>query len=195
MSTDLGSVEILGAEAIGQPGQRRFRLFARSKRGSAVMWLEKEQLNDLSLKVDRFLAQLTQGQVLRTEAQAGGLQAQVLKLPADFPMSPDWDFQIAELRIGYDDRRSLFLLIAIPLQIVMEHDQEPLALLDEENAILLLFTQQQAQILTSTIAAIVPAGRPVCPLCGAPLDGSPHACVRQNGHRQIVPVIEDDEEE
>ena len=195
MSTDLGSVEILGAEAIGQPGQRRFRLFARSKRGSAVMWLEKEQLNDLSLKLDRFLAQLTQGQVLRTEAQAGGLQAQVLKLPADFPMSPDWDFQIAELRIGYDDRRSLFLLIAIPLQIVMEHDQEPLALLDEENAILLLFTQQQAQILTSTIAAIVPAGRPVCPLCGAPLDGSPHACVRQNGHREIVPVIEDDEEE
>jgi len=195
MSTDLGSVEILGAEAIGQPGQRRFRLFARSKRGSAVMWLEKEQLNDLSLKVDRFLAQLTQGQVLRTEAQAGGLQAQALKLPADFPMSPEWDFQIAELRIGYDDRSSLFLLIAIPLQIVTEQDQEPLALLDEENAILLLFTQQQAQILTSTIAAIVPAGRPVCPLCGAPLDGSPHACVRQNGHREIVPVIEDDEEE
>jgi len=188
-------VEILGAEAIGQPGQRRFRLFARSKRGSAVMWLEKEQLNDLSLKVDRFLAQLTQGQVLRTEAQAGGLQAQALKLPADFPMSPEWDFQIAELRIGYDDRSSLFLLIAIPLQIVTEQDQEPLALLDEENAILLLFTQQQAQILTSTIAAIVPAGRPVCPLCGAPLDGSPHACVRQNGHREIVPVIEDDEEE
>ena len=195
MSTDLGPVEVLGAEAIGQPGQRRFRLFARSKRGSAIMWIEKEQLNDLSLKVDRFLAQLTQGQVLRTEAQAGGLQASMVNMPADFPASPDRDFQIAELRIGYDDRRSLFLLIVIPLEIIMEHDQEPMALLDEENAILLLFTQQQAQALTSTIAIIVPAGRPVCPLCGAPLDGSPHACVRQNGHREIVPVIEDDEEE
>src|SRR5947209_9873183 len=111
MSTDLGPVEVLGAEAIGQPGQRRFRLFARSKRGSAIMWIEKEQLNDLSLKVDRFLAQLTQGQVLRTEAQAGGLQASMVNMPADFPASPDRDFQIAELRIGYDDRRSLFLLI------------------------------------------------------------------------------------
>jgi uncharacterized repeat protein (TIGR03847 family) len=195
MSTDLGPVEVLGAEAIGQPGQRRFRLFARSKRGCAIMWMEKEQLNELSLRVDRYLAQLTQGQVLRTEAQAGGLQASTMHMPADFPASPDQDFQVAELRIGYDDRRSLFLLVAIPLEIVMEPGQEPAALLDEEKAVLLLFTQQQAQALTSAVAAIVPAGRPVCPLCGAPLDGSPHACVRQNGHREIVPVIEDDEEE
>jgi Protein of unknown function (DUF3090) len=92
MSTDLGPVEVLGAEAIGQPGQRRFRLFARSKRGSAIMWMEKEQLNELSLRVDRYLAQLTQGQVLRTEAQAGGLQASTMNMPADFPASPDQDF-------------------------------------------------------------------------------------------------------
>ena len=28
MSKDLGPIEIVGAEAIGPPGQRRFRLFA-----------------------------------------------------------------------------------------------------------------------------------------------------------------------
>lgn len=99
MSKDLGPIDTLGAEAIGQPGQRRFRLFARSKRGSAFMWMEKEQLNHLSLIIDRFLAQLTQGQVLRTEAQAGGLQSNATRLPADFPRSPEHDFQVAELRI------------------------------------------------------------------------------------------------
>jgi len=35
----------------------------------------------------------------------------------------------------------------------------------------------------------------VCPLCGAPLDGGPHACVKQNGHHEIVQLVEDDEEE
>lgn len=193
MSTDLGPVDAIGAEAIGQPGQRRFRLFARSRRGTAFMWMEKEQLNHLSLIIDRFLAQLSEGQVLRTEARPGGLQTNTTHLPAGFPPSPDHDFQVAELRINYDERRSMFQLVAVPLEIIME--PEPLARVNEEDAISLLFTQRQAQALTSTVAALVSAGRPVCPLCGTPLDGSPHACVRQNGHREIVTVLEDDDEE
>jgi uncharacterized repeat protein (TIGR03847 family) len=193
MSKDLGPINALGAEAIGQPGQRRFRLFARSKRGAAFIWMEKEQLNHLSLIIDRFLAQLSQGQVLRTEAQAGGLPATTTSLPVDFPLSPEHDFQVAELRINYEERRSMFQLVAVPLEIIMQPGEEPAARINETDAVSFLFTQQQAQALTNTIAAIVPAGRPVCPLCGTPLDGSPHACVRQNGHREIVPLVEDDE--
>lgn len=193
MSKDLGPINALGAEAIGQPGQRRFRLFVRSKRGAAFIWMEKEQLNHLSLIIDRFLAQLSQGQVLRTEAQAGGLPATTTSLPVDFPLSPEHDFQVAELRINYEERRSMFQLVAVPLEIIMQPGEEPAARINETDAVSFLFTQQQAQALTNTIAAIVPAGRPVCPLCGTPLDGSPHACVRQNGHREIVPLMEDDE--
>jgi uncharacterized repeat protein (TIGR03847 family) len=194
MSKDLGHTTIIGAEAIGQPGQRRFRIFARSRHGSAFIWMEKEQLNHLSLIIDRFLAQLTQGQVLRTEAQAGGIKASLASPPADFPLSPDHDFQVGELRINYEEQRSMFQLMAVPLEITMEAGEEPQAHLNENDAISFHFTQEQAQGLTNTIAAIVPAGRPVCPLCGTPLDGSPHACLRQNGHREIVPLLEDDEE-
>jgi uncharacterized repeat protein (TIGR03847 family) len=193
MSKDLGPINALGAEAIGQPGQRRFRLFVRSKRGAAFIWMEKEQLNHLSLIIDRFLAQLSQGQVLRTEAQAGGLPATTTSLPVDFPLSPEHDFQVAELRINYEERRSMFQLVAVPLEIIMQPGEEPAARINETDAVSFLFTQQQAQALTNTIATIVTAGRPVCPLCGTPLDGSPHACVRQNGHREIVPLVEDDE--
>jgi uncharacterized repeat protein (TIGR03847 family) len=193
MSKDLGPINALGAEAIGQPGQRRFRLFVRSKRGAAFIWMEKEQLNHLSLIIDRFLAQLSQGQVLRTEAQAGGLPANTASLPVDFPLSPEHDFQVAELRINYEERRSMFQLVAVPLEIIMQPGEVPAARINETDAVSFLFTQQQAQALTNTIATIVTAGRPVCPLCGTPLDGSPHACVRQNGHREIVPLVEDDE--
>jgi hypothetical protein len=31
-------------------------------------------------------------------------------------------------------------------------------------------------------ARIVAAGRPPCPLCGAPLDPQGHICPRRNGH-------------
>ena len=87
MSIELGHVELLGADTIGQPGQRRFYLFARSWRGTTLMWMEKEQLNRLSLTLDRALAQLTEGQVLRTEAQAGS-QPTPKGIPADFPRTP-----------------------------------------------------------------------------------------------------------
>src|ERR1700751_3256619 len=92
MSTDLGHVKLLGADALGQPGQRRFRLFALGQRPalSAVMWLEKEQLNNLSLALDRVLAQLTEGRYLRTEAQADPPSLSV-EMPATFPKSPDFD--------------------------------------------------------------------------------------------------------
>jgi len=42
MSLDLGSLEILGAASVGQPGQRRFCLYVQSRRGSAIIWMEKE---------------------------------------------------------------------------------------------------------------------------------------------------------
>ena len=67
------------------------------------------------------------------------------------------------------------------------------AVLDEES-ISFQFTSQQAQELSITIQTVVASGRPVCPLCHAPLDGGPHACVKQNGHREIIPIEEIDDE-
>lgn len=194
MSSDLGPVEVLGAEAIGQPGQRRFRLFARSRRGSIVMWLEKEQLNSLSIAIDRVLAQLTEGRVLRTEAQAGTPPTPA-GMPANFPKQPTYEFQVAQMRLDYEEPRDMLVLIAAPLEIVLEPGQEPQAIIREEDEVSMLFTQQQAEALTSAINVLVTSGRPVCPLCGTPLEFGPHACVKQNGHREIVQVVEEDEEE
>ncbi len=155
MSIELGHVELLGVDTIGQPGQRRFYLFARSWRGSTLMWMEKEQLNRLSLTLDRALAQLTEGQVLRT----------------------------------------MFTFTVAPLEIVMDQGQEPLALVHEEEAVSFLFTHKQAQDLSSTINVLMTGGRPVCPLCQTPLDEGPHACVKQNGHHEIVQIVEAEDEE
>ncbi len=198
MSANLGTVHTLGVEAVGRPGQRRFRLFAASPRGSALLWMEKEYLNNLSLTIDHALAQITEGQLLRTEAQVGGLTP-TQTMPDDFPRSPDYDFQVGQIGLTYEERNSMFILTAMPLEIIMEPGQEPVARVNEDDAVSIRFSLQQAHDLTGTINAVVSSGRPVCPLCHTPLDGGPHACVKQNGHREIIQVeegdVEDDEDE
>lgn len=198
MSTaDLGLAKLVGADAVGQPGQRRFRLFVlgQSPALSAVMWLEKEQLNNLSLALDRVLAQLSEGRILRTEAQAGP-PPRPLEMPDTFPKRPDYEFQIGRLLLNYEENRDLLVLIAVPMEIRTEaRGQDPRIFLLEEDALSFLFTLEQAHELTRSIAVLVSSGRPVCPLCHTPLDGGPHACVKQNGHREIVQVLEEDDEE
>jgi uncharacterized repeat protein (TIGR03847 family) len=194
MSIELGPVWLLGADAVGRPGQRRFRLFVQSARGSAILWMEKEQLNSLSLSLDGVIAHLTEGQVLRIEARSGE-QPQPGTLPVDFPRVPTHELQVGQLKLGYDEDRDVFLISAVPLVIEMESEEEPLAGLREEEAITFLFTQNDAQELSIAISAVVSAGRPLCPLCHAPLDGGPHACIRQNGHREILQIEPGDEED
>lgn len=194
MSKDLGPIEIVGAEAIGQPGQRRFRLFAMLHNTSVSLWMEKEQLNNLSIALDRILTQLTEGRILRTEAQASPLPSPE-GAPTNFPAKPDFEFQVGQLRISYDERRNMLILISIPYGIIMEPGQEPQVILREEDTLSFRFTLQQARHLTTSIATLVSSGRPVCPLCKAPLDGGPHACVKQNGHRELVQVLEDEDED
>lgn len=194
MSIELGPVWLLGADAVGRPGQRRFRLFAQSARGSAILWMEKEQLNSLSLSLDSVLAHLTEGQVLRIEARSGE-QPQPGKMPADFPTIPDHELQVGQLKLGYDEDRDVFLISATPLVLETEGEEEPTVTLNEDEAVSFLFTQRDAQELSIAISAVVSAGRPLCPLCHAPLDGGPHACIKQNGHREILQIETGDEEE
>lgn len=194
MSREFGVVELLGADAIGQPGQRRFCLFIRSRRGTALMWLEKEQLNRLSLTLDQVLAHLTEGQVLRTEAQAGSRPTPT-GMPPNFPRTPEYDFRSSQMALTYDEREDLFAFTVSPVDILLEPGQEPQAVVREEEAISFSFTLKQAQELARTITLLVSGGRPVCPLCHMPLDGGPHACVKQNGHHEIVQVVQEEDEE
>lgn len=192
MSINLGFVNLLGAEAIGRPGERRFRLFMRSAQASAFMWMEKEQLNSLSIALDHELALITEGEVLRTEARAGQLPPPTY-LPADFPSHPSYDFQVGQMSLSFDTQKTSFLLSILPL--VIQHTQELEAIVDADEAVSFAFTQDEARQLSRSIISVVSAGRPVCPLCHEPLDGGPHACIKQNGHREIVQIEDNEDEE
>ena len=53
---DFGMVDAVDAEAIGDPGQRTFRIRVRSGANYAALWLEKEQLSALGRGISQLLA-------------------------------------------------------------------------------------------------------------------------------------------
>lgn len=178
---DFGRAELLGAEAIGQPGSRRFRLFARSRRGAAVLWMEREQLEALSLAIDQMLTQISGGEVLRPEALANVPPPP--GAPDDFPSVPDIEFQVAQLQLGYDEDHDLILLRASPIE-VEEREGELVVREDVEPLFSTLITRMQASALSAHVIAIMASGRPRCPFCGRPME-QPHVCEKQNGFHPI----------
>ncbi len=164
-----GTVTFLGAEAVGQPGQRRFRIKVMNDEGrTASLWLEKESLTALGDAIET---------VLKDESFEQR-RPSTPSTPSDDPVFPwrcDLDFRVGQLSMGvYREQRQLVFMAA---EVVAEGDESGAALqvaVDFGRGI--DFRQQ--------ILRVVAAGRPPCPLCGGPLDPSGHVCPRQNGHHK-----------
>ena len=162
---EFGPVLNISAEAIGQPGQRRFRLRAYAESGAtAFLWLEKEQLVALSEAIET---------VLKDE----GYRYQ--RLPLDdsnpdpvYPLDPEVEFRARQLSMGVNRDSQRVVLVALE---GVEPDEQA-------SALSLEFDYRRAFELRREIEGVVSAGRPACPLCNAPMDPAGHVCVRSNGH-------------
>jgi uncharacterized repeat protein (TIGR03847 family) len=159
---DFGRVEALEPEAIGEPGQRTFRVRARSARETASLWLEKEQMAQLSIAFRQLLARANLDVAAAAAADA-----------KTFPDDADVDFHIRRLGIGYDDDRRLVVLFAYATDD--EDDSEPPTFSCQVSPGQCLGFAERAEELISK-------GRPLCLLCGGPIDPEGHRCVRSNGH-------------
>ncbi|HEX6543215.1 MAG TPA: DUF3090 family protein [Ktedonobacterales bacterium] len=174
---DFGRAQLLGAEAIGEPGNRRFRIYARSPQGSASLWLEREQLDALGQAMEQLIARITSGLALQIEA--------VAKLPkppgapADFPEEPDVEFLVGNMQIGYDESVERTTLRAGPL-ILIDREGEYYAQDDGELPFSISFSRAQTEQLAQHIRSIMASGRPRCPFCGRPMEPN-HMCDKQNG--------------
>jgi uncharacterized repeat protein (TIGR03847 family) len=174
---DFGHAEIFDAEAIGQPGARRFRIFVRSPYGSASLWMERDQLETLMAAIEKVLAQASGVMTLRAEAQAAPTPPP--GAPDDFPDDPDVEFQVGPMQLGYDEDEEELLLRATPLELI-EEDGEMFARDADEPAFSVLFSRSQAQQLCSSVNSLALLGRPRCPFCGRPMQGR-HFCDKLNG--------------
>ena len=161
---DLGRVASVKAEAIGEPGQRTFRLLLDGPRGGACLWLEKEQLSQLSMAVRQILSLSASEESPVYPSPPPAEQSTGTREPMEFT--------VGKLSLGHEPRQDLFLIEA--------HDREE----DQDGDPLLEFWASRSQMtdLAEEAQTVVAAGRPLCPLCNAPMGAEAHVCPRSNGH-------------
>ena len=168
MTHELGIARGIDAQSFGQPGERTFRLRVVGDHGqTASIWLEKEQLQALSLALKQMLAQL------EYEQDPPGADA------GEFPASADHDFRAGRLGMGFHPPDRTVVLYTYELGMPDE---------EEEPTLRVRLTQEHCASLGVNLDDIIAGGRPICPLCGAPIDAGGHACIRSNGHsKQPIP--------
>jgi uncharacterized repeat protein (TIGR03847 family) len=177
-SRELDPVTRLTTDAVGEPGQRTFYLQAADARGDQVTLLvEKEQVRRLAENLETWLPELAAG---RPEDPAEAAAAEAGELALAEPLEPD--FRVGQLSLSYDPERDRVLVVATELQIEDEDEDDPLELPDPAE-VRLLVTRAQLRVLARHGAQVVARGRPLCPLCGNPLDATGHICPALNGHR------------
>jgi len=169
---DFGRVSSLEAEAIGEPGQRTFRLRVSSGQRTASLWLEKEQLQALALALMRLLVQMGQPEYI----PAAGAVANTL---STFPDQPSLDLKVGRLGLGLDQAEGNIVLFAYEAEEADEESEEA----EQAEAVLACrAAPAQCRDLVAMIEGIVAAGRPICRLCLGPIDPEGHVCARSNGH-------------
>ena len=142
----------------GEVGNRLFLLQVREGRRLVIVKCEKTQLGALA----EWLAQ-----VIEDLGRPG-------HLPDDLALEPEYepDFDAGDIAVAIDEDEQT-------IEVTFES-------VDEEDSLSLTLTKEWAGGLAIAITRLVEAGRPLCPLCGGPLDARGHDCPRTNGHRPPI---------
>jgi len=142
----------------GDVGNRLFLFQVREGRRLAIIKCEKIQLAALAEWI---------GQVVGELGRPG-------HLPDDFTLEAEYesDFVAGDIAVSLDEE-------AQAIDVTMES-------VEEDATMSVRLTREWAAGLAIAIVRLVEAGRPLCPLCGGPLDPKGHDCPRTNGHRPPI---------
>jgi uncharacterized repeat protein (TIGR03847 family) len=142
----------------GEVGNRLFLLQVREGRRLVIVKCEKIQLAALAEWIRQVIDEL---------GRPG-------HLPEDFALEPEYESDL----IAGD--------IAVAIDQASHSIDVTIASADEASSLEVRLTREWAAGLAIAIVRLVEAGRPLCPLCGGPLDPQGHDCPRTNGHRAPI---------
>jgi uncharacterized repeat protein (TIGR03847 family) len=185
-SYDFESPDFFTTGTVGSPGRRAFFLQARQGGRVVTLKLEKEQVGALA----EYLAKLL------SDLPAPG------PLPTDMallePVAESW--VVGSLGVAYDESADRILIVAEELTEEAEEEegeeeereereepperagQEPAEESPDTAKARFRLTRPQAAAFVERARALVQAGRPVCRVCGLPIDPDGHPCPGTNGH-------------
>lgn len=158
-----GDAQMLRAEALGEPGQRRFRLVAVIDGETYVLWMEKQQVQALGLALEQLVEHLP------PSPGFGGND------PTAFvDENTRNQFRVGRIEIAFDESLAQIVLGAHDI----DQDAE-----DGRPSLLIRISREIGRALSEEAAELVARGRPICPMCGTPMNpNESHVCPQQNGH-------------
>ncbi len=166
---ELNPVYRITADAIGEPGNRTFYMQARQGALLITLLCEKEQVRALSEAAQQMLEELK----IKYPKGANYMQLQ-MDMSLEEPLTPE--FRVGQMGLGYDKDNDLVVIVASEL-LPEDVDQE------EASVVRLFCSRAQIDAMARHALEVVARGRPICPLCGRPIDTSAaHFCPRSNGH-------------
>jgi uncharacterized repeat protein (TIGR03847 family) len=163
---------ILTADYEGEPGRRTFFVQARGSEGTFSYLIEKQQVAALADKLRELLVLVDQEDTIRS-AVPGRDPA----LALERPIEPQW--RVGTIGLGYEEDSDIVIILMHPAAEEAEEDQ---AEVEQDEGMRFVLRRDQARAFVLHTLAVVEEGRPLCQLCGLPMDPSGHACPASNGH-------------
>jgi uncharacterized repeat protein (TIGR03847 family) len=171
---ELGPVDRITADAVGEPGERTFYIQARAGQEVVTMIVEKQQVQLLAASVLELMEDAPATEPVPDEPA----------MALEEPLDPRW--RAGRLSIGFDRERDLFLLEVEEFQPELEDfdEDDPGSIVPEiePESIRIWASPAQMLALSRHGAAVAARGRPTCQFCGNPIDAEGHACPAMNGH-------------
>lgn len=167
---DLKPVDRITADAVGVPGQRVFYLQARKGNLLVTVICEKEHVTALALAVDHVLLSMA-----GNDADAVVEPDPVIHrgMDLEYPLEPA--FRAGQVNLGFDQASRELVVIAY--ETMEEGDDTP------PSVARFWATPAQMRAFSIHSQQVVAAGRPICAMCGQPMEPEGHFCPRKNGHR------------
>ncbi|HYO60713.1 MAG TPA: DUF3090 family protein [Actinomycetota bacterium] len=163
--------DVFTADFTGQPGDRTFYLQARGSSGVHSFLLEKQQVAILAEKLQEMLLMIDEEDTIKSAAPQRD-PALVLEEPVD----AEW--RIGTIGLLYDEGRDLVVIALQEAGADEEEDDDA-----DDSGYRFFLRKDQVRALILHALAAVGEGRPLCQLCGLPMDPGGHVCPASNGHR------------
>jgi uncharacterized repeat protein (TIGR03847 family) len=160
---------------VGLPGSRTFYLPVRTGAQIVSIALEKQQSALLAEKIDEILDQL-----INYEGNPFSVPTSTpIELVDNDPLEPvQEEFRTGSMSLGWDPSTVQLVLEAFP--IVDDEDDDELldvAVVEPAEMLLVRMPVGTARAFAKRTREVVGAGRPLCPLCGHPIDTDGHTCI------------------
>lgn len=163
---------------VGRPGSRAFYLQVRTRAQVLSVALEKEQSALLAEKIEEMLDEL-----MGTEGNPFSIPAATpVELVDNDPLEQplDTQFRTGAMSLGWDPSTAQVVIEVYPMAVVDDAETDDFGPdsvpVEPVEVLLVRMPVGTARAFAKRTLEVVGSGRPICPLCGTPIDPEGHVC-------------------